>query len=182
MPKDGSGFDLPVALATLAACGHMPVECVRDVGAVGEVSLEGVVRLTRGMLSVAESAGEVGVRLLITPVEGLPAAVEVSAVPVAGVRSLAEAVGVARDPCCRARVLERGRRWLKTRAVRPDGAPDTRSGEVAGHHHASGLRDRGGGWASPADGRLARCRKNHAARRFSWYPPAPHQRRGGGCD
>lgn len=137
VPKDGSGFDLPVALATLAACGHMPVECVRDVGAVGEVSLEGVVRLTRGMLSVAESAGEVGVRLLITPVEGLPAAVEVSAVPVAGVRSLAEAVGVARDPCCRARVLERGRRWLKTRAVRPDGAPDTLDlAEVAGHHHA----------------------------------------------
>jgi magnesium chelatase family protein len=31
VPKVGPGFDLPVALATLAACGHMPVECVRDV-------------------------------------------------------------------------------------------------------------------------------------------------------
>jgi magnesium chelatase family protein len=74
VPKDGPGFDLPVALATLAACGYVPMECVRDVGAFGEVSLEGMIRPTRGMLSVAESASKVGVGLLITPIEGLPAA------------------------------------------------------------------------------------------------------------
>ena len=96
VPKEGPGFDLPVALATLAACGQMPAECLRDVGAVGEVSLEGVVRPTRGMLSVAESARQLGVGLLITPVEGLAAAAEISGVPVAGVRSLGEAVLVVR--------------------------------------------------------------------------------------
>ncbi len=64
VPKEGSGFDLPVALATLAACGYLPPEAVRDIGAVGEVSLDGLVRPTRGMVSVAEAAGGVGVRLL----------------------------------------------------------------------------------------------------------------------
>ena len=57
VPKEGSGFDLPVALATLAACGYLPAEAVRDVGAVGEVSLDGLVRPGRGMVSVAEAAG-----------------------------------------------------------------------------------------------------------------------------
>lgn len=137
VPKDGPGFDLPVALATLAACGHLPVECVRGIGAVGEVSLEGVVRPTRGMLSVAEAAGKVGVELLITSLEGLAPASEVSTVPVAGVRSLAEAVLAARDPLSRTRLMERGARWLRTRRAPPatlDHAPDL--AEVIGHHHA----------------------------------------------
>jgi magnesium chelatase family protein len=137
VPKDGPGFDLPVALATLAACGYVPMECVRDVGAFGEVSLEGMIRPTRGMLSVAESASKVGVGLLITPIEGLPAASEVSAVPVAGVRSLAEAVLVVKDARSRARVIERGRRWVGARRAVPAGARDSPDlAEVVGHHQA----------------------------------------------
>ena len=127
VPKEGSGFDLPVALATLAACGYLPPEAVRDIGAVGEVSLNGMVRSTRGMVSVAEAAGELGVRLLMTPVEGLPAAAEVARMPVAGVRSLAEAVQVARDERWRERVVERGRRWLRSRG---EGAASGEAGEM----------------------------------------------------
>lgn len=137
VPKEGPGFDLPVALATLAACGHLPAECVRDVGAVGEVSLDGVVRPTRGALSVAEAAAKMGVGLLIAPIETLPAAVEGGDMPVAGVRSLAEAVLVARDSGWRAHVLERGARWLRARArdgVSPTDAPDM--ADVVGGHLA----------------------------------------------
>ncbi|OFW60530.1 MAG: hypothetical protein A2133_11700 [Actinobacteria bacterium RBG_16_64_13] len=136
VPKDGPGFDLPVALATLAACGHIPMECVRDVGAVGELSLEGVVRPTRGMLSVAEAAGRAGVNLLITPIEGLPAASEVSAVPVVAVRSLGEAVLVVKDPCWRAQMAERGRRWLAGRRTCPVGSETPDLSDVVGQRHA----------------------------------------------
>ena len=138
VPKEGSGFDLPVALATLAACGHVPVESTRSVGAVGEVSLDGVVRPSRGMLSVAETAGRIGVDLLIAPMEGLAAACQVSLVPVAGVRSLAEAVMVVRSPSYRSRILERGARWLRM-SREPPSAPETDAPdlkEVAGHHQA----------------------------------------------
>ena len=138
VPKEGSGFDLPVALATLAACGYLPPEAVRDIGAVGELSLDGVVRPSRGMVSVAEAAGRVGVRLLVTPIEGLPAASEVAAVPVAGVRSLAEAVAVARDTGWRDRVLERGRRWLQSRGgEQPAAVGETLDfAQVLGQHQA----------------------------------------------
>ena len=138
VPKEGSGFDLPVALATLAACGYVPADAVREIGAVGELSLDGLVRPTRGMMSVAEAAGDIGVRLLLTPIEGLPAAAEVATVPVAGVRSLAEAVAVARDAGSRERILERGRRWLRSRTGEQraggDEAPDF--DQVLGQHQA----------------------------------------------
>jgi magnesium chelatase family protein len=139
VPKEGPGFDLPVALATLAACGYLSPEAVREIGAVGEVSLDGIVRPSRGMVSVAEAAGRVGVRLLVTPVEGLPAASEVAEMPVVGVRSLAEAVAVVRDPDCRERVLERGHRWLR---YRRGGAVDRQAhdrldlDQVLGQHSA----------------------------------------------
>jgi magnesium chelatase family protein len=138
VPKEGSGFDLPVALATLAACGYLPPEAVRDVGAVGEVALDGMVRPGRGMVSVAEAAGDIGVRLLVTPIEGLPACSEVATVPVVGVRSLAEAIMVAKEPAWRDRVLERGRRWLRCRgaeAAEADG-DSFDFDQVAGQHHA----------------------------------------------
>lgn len=138
VPKEGSGFDLPVALATLAACGYLSPDAVREVGAVGEVALDGMIRPSRGMVSVAEAAGETGVRLLVTPIEGLPVAAEVATVPVAGVRSLAEAVAVARDSACLDRVLERGRRWLRNRAVEPAAelGEILDFGQVLGQHQA----------------------------------------------
>ncbi len=139
VPKDGSGFDLPVALATLAACGYLPASALRGVGAVGEVSLDGMVRLTRGMISVAEAAGTIELQLLIASVDGLPAAADVGAVPVVAVRSLQEAVEALRDPRSVLRLMERGRRWLalrRERSVMKKSSETLDMAEVAGHQHA----------------------------------------------
>src|SRR5215210_8388035 len=40
--KEGPAFDLPIALAVLAASGAMAQECLNDAGVVGELSLDGV--------------------------------------------------------------------------------------------------------------------------------------------
>jgi magnesium chelatase family protein len=89
------------------------------------------------MVSVAEAAGKVGVGLLIVAVEGLAPATAVSTMPVAGVRSLAEAVAVVRDRGARERVIERGHRWLRARRPLPVTAEqDLDLDQVAGHHHA----------------------------------------------
>lgn len=139
VPKEGPGFDLPVALATLAACGYVPVDRLREVGAVGEVSLEGLVRPTRGVFAAAESAGRLELRLLITSVENVPLAREVGTVPVVGVRSLAEAVTAVKDTAVLGRLVERGARWtrLRARSLSPAGTeagPDL--SEVTGLEHA----------------------------------------------
>ncbi len=138
VPKEGSGFDLPVALALLAACGLLPIDSVRGVAAVGEVSLDGLIRPTRGMLAVAESAEKLRVGLLIVPAAGLVEAAQVTTLPLAGVRSLREAVVVLSCSTERERVVERGRRWVRLCAAA--GAEESPVlldlADVAGQGHA----------------------------------------------
>ena len=54
--KEGPAFDLPIALAVLAASGAMPQESLNGAGVVGELSLDGGLRGVRGALSMAEGA------------------------------------------------------------------------------------------------------------------------------
>jgi len=65
--KEGSGFDLAVALAVLAAAGFLPEACLRGVAAVGELALDGSVRGVRGVISMAETSRRMGVRRLLIP-------------------------------------------------------------------------------------------------------------------
>lgn len=62
--KHGTGFDLPVALALLAATGQVPADIGRDCAAVGELGLDGSVRGVAGMLVFAMAAAREKVPLL----------------------------------------------------------------------------------------------------------------------
>ncbi|HWZ64688.1 MAG TPA: YifB family Mg chelatase-like AAA ATPase [Steroidobacteraceae bacterium] len=50
LPKDGGRFDLPIALAVLAACGHLPLAPLARHEFYGELSLSGELRAVTGML------------------------------------------------------------------------------------------------------------------------------------
>ncbi len=54
--KDGTSFDLPIALALLAATGQLPADRLRNLLAVGELGLDGKLRPVRGVLPVARLA------------------------------------------------------------------------------------------------------------------------------
>ncbi len=138
IPKEGPGFDLPVALCTLAACGYLPSERVSLMGAVGELSLEGVVRPTRGVIAATETARRLGMSLLIVAVEALPFTSMVDGIVVAGVRSLREAVSVLKDETCLRRVVTRGERWVNMHLPQPaaDSAVGLDLGQVYGHRQA----------------------------------------------
>ncbi|HZS58463.1 MAG TPA: YifB family Mg chelatase-like AAA ATPase [Gemmatimonadaceae bacterium] len=51
--KVGTAFDLPIALALLAATGQLDPQVLRDLVIVGELGLDGAIRGVRGMLSIA---------------------------------------------------------------------------------------------------------------------------------
>ena len=51
--KDGTAFDLPIALGVLAATGQLPGERVAGIAALGELGLDGSLRAVRGVLPVA---------------------------------------------------------------------------------------------------------------------------------
>lgn len=93
--KEGSGFDLPIALALLAASEQVPRAALARSAAVGELALDGRLRRVGGVLAVAEGARRLGLERLLCPAESAreAALAGVAAVPV---RHLAEAVAFLR--------------------------------------------------------------------------------------
>jgi magnesium chelatase family protein len=92
--KEGPAFDLPIALAVLAASGVVPEEGLEGAGVVGELSLDGGLRGVRGALSMAEGAKKEGLEALILPEQNAPEAASIGGPGVYGVRSLKEAVSL----------------------------------------------------------------------------------------
>jgi magnesium chelatase family protein len=66
LPKEGSRFDLPIALGILGASGQIPLEKLDSHEFIGEVALTGELRSVRGALPVALAAASSG-RTLIVP-------------------------------------------------------------------------------------------------------------------
>src|SRR4051794_619516 len=60
VPRAGSGFDLPVACALLAAAGDLPPDRLRDLVLLGELGLDGSVRAVSGVLPAVIGAVNAG--------------------------------------------------------------------------------------------------------------------------
>jgi magnesium chelatase family protein len=66
--KEGTSYDLPIALALLVATGQLSAERTAGLCAVGELGLDGAIRPVRGVLSVARLAtASPGTTLLVPP-------------------------------------------------------------------------------------------------------------------
>ena len=89
--KDGSAFDLPIALGILVASGQLPGDRLDGTLVVGEVGLEGDLRPVRGALSMALAARSAGCTGLLLPYANLPEAAVVEGLAVLGARTLSEA-------------------------------------------------------------------------------------------
>lgn len=92
--KEGPAFDLPIALAVLAASGQVPPAGLEGAGVVGELSLDGGLRPIRGALSISEGAKREGLGALILPRQNAAEAAANSGPRTYGVSSLREAVGL----------------------------------------------------------------------------------------
>src|SRR5512136_2603171 len=88
--KEGTGFDLPIALALLAACGLVPVEPLATLHVCGELSLSGEVRPVRGVLPMAVAALRDRARAFLAPSGNALEAAAVEGLAVRSVRHLAE--------------------------------------------------------------------------------------------
>lgn len=88
--KEGSGFDLPIALAVLAASHQVPPDALAEHAAIGELALDGRLRPVPGILVAAEAARRAGLDRLICPAESAAEAALGGIEPIP-VRHLAEA-------------------------------------------------------------------------------------------
>lgn len=93
--KEGSGFDLPIALAVLCASFQVPGAALARTAAVGELALDGRLCRVGGVLAVAEGARRLGVERLLCPAESAQEAA-LAGVDVVPIRHLAQAVAFLR--------------------------------------------------------------------------------------
>ncbi|AUQ73494.1 YifB family Mg chelatase-like AAA ATPase [Phaeobacter piscinae] len=91
LPKEGSHFDLPIALALLAAIEIVPPEAASETIALGELSLDGSLVPVVGALPAAMAAASEGRRLLCPEASGAEAA-WVSDATVIGASGLSDVV------------------------------------------------------------------------------------------
>jgi len=88
--KEGSAFDLPLAVGVLAATGQVEVDGLADTCLVGELSLDGALKPISGVLPIALAARASGVKRMVVPVENSGEAAVVEDLEVYGLTSLVE--------------------------------------------------------------------------------------------
>ncbi len=90
--KGGAGYDLPMAIGILAASETLRSDILPRYMAVGELSLDGSVRTTRGVLPMALAARAAGLAGILVPAANAHEAAVVQGLDVISVETLAQAV------------------------------------------------------------------------------------------
>lgn len=127
--KTGASFDLPIAVGIAAASGQIDPSAAREFLLLGELSLDGNLRRTRGVLCMVSAAESKGLAAVLLPARNANEAAVATGKPVYGARNLVEVL----------EIID-GKREVK--AVEPGGVridpirPDVDFSEVRGQEHA----------------------------------------------
>jgi magnesium chelatase family protein len=90
--KEGTTYDLPIAIGILASLGVVKEELLKEYLIAGELGLSGELQPIKGALPASVLCREAGIRGLIIPIENAEEASLISGVEVIGVKELKEAV------------------------------------------------------------------------------------------
>ena len=96
LKKEGSAYDLPIALGILSASDQMPTLPVNALF-IGELALDGSLRPTRGVLPMVIWAREQGIAEVYVPMANAAEASIISNIKILAVKSLRELVGHLRE-------------------------------------------------------------------------------------
>jgi magnesium chelatase family protein len=92
LKKEGSAYDLPIALGILCASGQIKIGLFKDYVVMGELSLDGTLRPVRGVLSMAIKAKKLRMKGIIIPANNLEEASLVKGLNIIGVKSLQQLI------------------------------------------------------------------------------------------
>lgn len=90
--KEGTGYDLPMALGILAAAGALAAELLDGVMVCGELSLDGALRPVPGVLPMALAARAHGCRRMLVPLDNVREAALVEGIAAYGAARLEQAL------------------------------------------------------------------------------------------
>ncbi len=97
LKKEGSSFDLPIAIGIITAEGVIDMPSIKGYLLTGELSLDGKIKPVRGALSMALTARGLGLKGVILPEENASEAAVVNGIPVFGMNSLPEVIDFLRS-------------------------------------------------------------------------------------
>ena len=130
--KHGAGLDLPIAIGVLAANGLFSAEQLARRAFMGELALDGRLRITRGTLAGVLALRDLGATEAIVPAASAPQAAHAPGIQVIGAASLAEVIGHLLGE----QVLPQ----FEARAG-PEDEPEDELGEACGKRHDGGHDD-----------------------------------------
>lgn len=90
--KEGSGYDLPMAIGILAAIGKVKTDMLSDYMIMGELGLDGKIQPIRGALPIAIRARKEGFKGLIVPQQNIREAAVVNKIQVYGMENMLDVV------------------------------------------------------------------------------------------
>lgn len=88
--KDGTGFDLPIAIAILHAMEKIPKDTIKDTLFLGELGLDGEIRPVKGVLPIVRMAAQYGMNRCIVPEKNAKEGGVVQDIDVIGVTDLGQ--------------------------------------------------------------------------------------------
>lgn len=91
--KEGSAYDLPIAMGILAASKQIKSESIEDFVIMGELSLDGNLQSIKGVLPIALNALKSGFKAIIVPVQNIEEAAIVEGITVYGVKNISQVIG-----------------------------------------------------------------------------------------
>lgn len=90
--KEGSAYDLPIAMGILAASGQIESADISKYMIMGELALDGMIRPIKGVLPIAIQARDEGFKGFILPKQNAKEAAVVTDLEVIGVENIAEVI------------------------------------------------------------------------------------------
>ena len=91
--KDGTAFDLPIAIGILVAAGHVAAESVHRHAFLGELGLDGSLRPVSAVLPIAAECRNAGIDTLVVPADNAAEAAVVQGLRVLAAEGLPDVVG-----------------------------------------------------------------------------------------
>ena len=92
MKKEGSFFDLPIAVGILACLGEVSKEKLENIAFIGELSLDGKLNKVNGILPMCIEAKKLGIKKLIVPIQNAKEAAIVDQIEILGAENLVQVV------------------------------------------------------------------------------------------
>lgn len=96
--KEGTGFDVPIAIGMLEAMEYLDKSMVENTLFIGELGLDGEIKRVKGILPIVQAAARQGVKRCIVPVENAAEGAVITGIKIVGVSNMKDLIAYLMTP------------------------------------------------------------------------------------